>query len=79
MKEVTLKFFSVEEKLPEKSGYYITVCINNNLESMYILHYSIKHKKFNTYDHQKKPTFAIDGIAFWADISDINNIIRGKE
>lgn len=80
MKKVSLKFFSVEEKLPEKSGYYVTVVKGyEELGGLYILHYSTRHKKFNTYDHQEKPVYAINNIIYWADVNNINNIIKGEE
>lgn len=75
MKEVTLNFFHISEKLPEKSDNYLTISKYKDgiLGNLFILPYSVKHKKFNADDYDDKPKYAIDEIVYWAEIPDLKN------
>lgn len=76
MKEVRLKFYSVDERLPEKSGKCLT--INDDLiPHLSILEYSKKHKKFNAGDEEIKPKYAINDVKYWAEIESIKKIFKG--
>lgn len=76
MKEVTLKFYSVDEKLPKKSGKYLTIDIDDIFFSLFIWEYSKKHKKFNAGDEEIKPKYAIDKVKYWAEIPDLKKILK---
>lgn len=71
MKEVNLKFYSTEEKLPLRSGYYIGVQIVFGEYICRELHYSARYKLFNVYDTNRNLNFiskyAIK-VDYWAEM-----------
>lgn len=77
MKEVTLKFYSVDEKLPKKSGKCLTID-DDLIFHLSILEYSKKHNKFNVGDEEIQPKYAIDKVKYWAAIESIKEIFKGE-
>ena len=69
MKKIELTFCSTEEKLPEKSGDYITVSGEGN--HLFVVSYSEKYKLFNEYDGtpaEKAGEYAFHDVKLWAEI-----------
>lgn len=63
--KIELEFFSVDEKLPEKSCDVIIVSSGH----LYEVHYSKAHNLFNAHDHQKREeavSCAIENVTAWA-------------
>lgn len=80
MKEVTLKLHHIDEKLPEKSGFYLAIIKHddNTFRDITMLPYSVKHKKFNTFDHLL-PLWELDNVKYWAEVEIIKELFKGKE
>lgn len=67
MKEVILKFYSTDEKLPEKSGEYLVL---EQTDRITTLNFSSKHQKFNVFDRfTKKEVDKLKiEVKFWAEL-----------
>lgn len=70
MKEVTLKFYSANEKLPEKSGEYLVL---DYIDRVTTLNFSSKHQKFNVFDrYTKKQVEKLEiEVKFWAELPNL--------
>lgn len=67
--KIELEFFSVDEKLPEKS-YDVLIVSSGHLYEVY---YSKVHNLFNAYDYQEREeavSNAIRDVAAWAYMPD---------
>lgn len=80
MKEINIKFYSVDEKLPEESGYYLVLTGNRNstLRNVVIIPYSTKHKMFDTCDDLISLWNCIN-VRYWAEIDNIKTIFKGEK
>lgn len=58
---MTIEWVRVDERLPEKSGYYFTYGSSLGVDPMF---YSAKHKLFNVHDHSDDITTAIT-VTHW--------------
>ena len=65
--EITIKFYDIKEKLPEKSGDYLTINGHGYWSQM---HYSTRHKHFNVYDRDASAKHALRPD-YWAELPDI--------
>ena len=59
------------EKLPEKSGQYL-VQISDVFDIWAVLGYSVKHKKFNSYDSQDNDEHSMKGY-LWAELPEVGD------
>lgn len=78
MIEIKAKFYSVQEKLPEKSGRYLCITSGGNFR---ILSYSEKYHLFNASDSadiDTAYTWSID-CNYWADTDDFAELRQVKE
>lgn len=57
-----MKWISVKDKLPKKSGYYL---IANNATSVWVMRFSIRYKKFNTLDYECGDIYAVTSVTHW--------------
>lgn len=75
MKEVTLKFYSPNEKLPEKSGNYLTLCGSKNEVKSFIEYiFSKKHQAFNVYDvfdEESAKECKVENILYWSEVPNL--------
>lgn len=55
------KWISTAERLPEKSGLYLTYNPRRNCMTM---HYSAKNKAWNAFDHEDRPKYALE-VTHW--------------
>lgn len=83
MKEVTLKFFSPNEKLPEKSGNYLTLCGSKNGVKSFIEYiFSKKHQAFNVYDvfdEDSVKECKVENILYWSEVPNLEEEDEEKE
>ena len=67
----TVKWISVDERLPEKSGEYLVFLKYDTIPDHgypYIIRYSARHKAFNAFDAQEEPTHAFNSVTHWAEL-----------
>lgn len=71
--KIELEFFSVDEKLPKKSGDVLVIWSHEyepkKFYHMAALHYSKKHNAFNAYDRNTKEEaemYAFQDVIAWA-------------
>lgn len=57
-----MKWISINEKRPEKSGAYLTFLENGEME---VFSYSKRHNAFNADDDDDGCLYAIDGVTHW--------------
>lgn len=61
--EAREQWISVEDRLPEESGYYLTLL---TMERYMVLHFSKKHRKFNCYDTlELSDLIPIEEVTHW--------------
>ena len=78
MIEIKVKFYSVEEKLPEKSGYYICVTNSGRIQ---LFQYSAKFHLFNVSDKNnldKAHALRIN-CKYWANLEDFAELRQTNE
>lgn len=78
MIEVKVRFYSVQEKLPEKSGYYVCITDDGNIRQF---PYSAKFHLFNASDNADLDdayTWSIE-CAYWANLEDFAELTQLKE
>lgn len=82
MKEVTLKFYSVDEKLPTKDGWYLTVAKDKNKEvslcEIIMIPYSVLQERLK-YFTKDTTLWDTANVKYWAEIENIKEIFKGKE
>lgn len=80
MKEINIKFYSVDEKLPKKSGFYLVLTENNDstFRDATIVPYSTKHKMFNACD-ELIPLWNFTNVRYWAEIENIKELFKGED
>ena len=66
MMEIKIKLFDAKEELPKRSGEYL--CLVGTFWT--ILPYSTKHKRFNAYNDDTRPKYAMD-VLFWAELPEL--------
>lgn len=64
--EIKIKLFDAKEELPKRSGEYL--CLVDTYWAT--LPYSTKHKRFNVYNDDTGPKYAID-VLFWAELPEL--------
>lgn len=57
-----MEWIRVKDRLPEKSGAYLTFLDNKGTE---VFSYSERHKAFNADDDDDGCVYAIDGVTHW--------------
>lgn len=77
--KIELEFFSVDEKLPEKSGDVLVIWSHGHRPERFHhiveLHYSKKHNAFNAYDHNTPEELTgYQGVVAWAHIPDWSKV-----
>ena len=55
------KWISVKERLPEKSGLYLTYHAKRGSMTM---HYSVNNDAWNAFDHEDRPKYALE-VTHW--------------
>lgn len=71
---VPTKWVSVNDRLPEKSGYYLTV---TTYQAIAVRHYSTRWKAFNAFDELDDDTDNLnDSIAYWLPLTVLPEIPR---
>lgn len=78
MIEVKVRFHSVKEELPEKSGWYLCIA---ECGKPYCLEYSAKWQAFNASDtntRREVQEFEIKCV-FWAKLSDLDEVLKEAE
>lgn len=75
MKEVTLKFYSVDERLPKQSGNYLTLYgSKNGVKSFTEYVFSKKHQAFNVFDvfdEESAKECKVEDILYWTELPNL--------
>ena len=59
-----IKWIKCSERLPEKSGRYLTISVPGHIQHV---DYSVKHGKWNVYDDDIFFNYALEKVQYWAE------------